>query len=101
VADTPGLLLSCIVRQADIQDRDGARITIDEVLERFPSLKHFFAGGGYRGERLAEFVDKYDGRTIGIVKRPEDAKGFFLDCSIRRNSAQLIFFPLSTPNSLS
>jgi len=76
VTDTLGFLLSCVVHEADVQDRDGARITIDEVLERFPSLRHFFADGGYRGEPLAEFIGQHDGRTIEIVKRPDDAKGF-------------------------
>ena len=76
VTDTLGLLLACIVHQAGVQDRDGARITLDEALERFPSLRHFFADGGYRGEALADFVDRRDARTIEIVKRPEEAKGF-------------------------
>ena len=76
VTDTLGLLLSCIVHSADIQDRDGAPITIDEVLGRFPSLRHFFADGGYRGEMLADFIGHYDGRAIEITKRPDDAKGF-------------------------
>ena len=76
VTDTLGLLLSCIVHRADIQDRNGAQITIDEVLERFPSLRHFFADGGYRGDTLAEFVDGKDSRTLEIVKRPDDVKGF-------------------------
>jgi transposase len=76
VTDTLGLLLSCIVHEADIQDRDGAAPTIEEVLERFPSLKHFFADGGYRGDRVADFVHGQDGRTIEIVKRPDEAKGF-------------------------
>ncbi len=76
VTDTLGLLLSCIIHGANIQDRDGARITIDEVLERFPSLRHFFADGGYRGEPLAEFVAQHDKRTIEITKRPDGAKGF-------------------------
>lgn len=76
VTDTLGFVLSCIVHKADIQDRDGGRITIDEVLERFPSLRHFFADGGYRGEKLAEFIDGKDNRTLEIVKRPDDAKGF-------------------------
>lgn len=75
VTDTLGLLLSCIVHGADIQDRDGARITLDEVLERFPSLKHFFADGGYRGEKLASFVEQKQ-CGLEIVKRPDEAKGF-------------------------
>lgn len=76
VTDTLGLLLSCIVHEADIQDRDGARITIEEVFERFPSLRHLFVDGGYRGEPLANFVNAQGERTIEIVKRPDDAKGF-------------------------
>lgn len=76
VTDTLGLLLTCIVHGAGVQDRDGARTTLDEALERFPSLKHFFADGGYRGERLADFVRAQGERTIEIVKRPDEAKGF-------------------------
>ena len=75
VTDTLGLLLSCIVHEADIQDRDGARIAIEEVLERFPSLRHLFADGGYRGDKLADFVAQKQ-RTLEIVKRPDAAKGF-------------------------
>ena len=75
VTDTLGFLLSCIVHEADIQDRDGAAVTLDEVLDRFPSLKHFFAHGGYRGDRVAGFVEQKQ-RSLEIVKRPDDAKGF-------------------------
>jgi len=46
------------------------------VFERFPSLRHLFADGGYRGEKLAGFVDSRDNRMIEIVKRPGDVKGF-------------------------
>jgi len=76
VTDTFGFLLSCVVHEANIQDRDGARITIDEVVDRFPSLRHFFADGGYRGEALATFVNIKGNRTIEIVKKPDDVKGF-------------------------
>jgi transposase len=76
VTDTLGVLLSCIVHEADIQDRDGAKITIDEVLERFPSLRHFFADGGYRGDKLAAFIERRDDCALEIVKRPDQAKGF-------------------------
>lgn len=75
VTDTLGILLSCIVHEADIQDRDGARIALDEVLERFPSLRHVFADGGYRGDKLAGFIEQRH-RALEIVKRPDDAKGF-------------------------
>ena len=75
VADTLGFLLSCIVHEADIQDRDGAAVTLGEVIDRFPSLKHFFADGGYRGDRVADFVEQKQ-CTLEIVKRPDDAKGF-------------------------
>jgi len=76
ITDTLGFLLSCVVHEANIQDRDGARITIDEVIGRFPSLRHIFADGGYRGEALAIFVHEKDNRTIQIVKKPDGVKGF-------------------------
>lgn len=75
VTDTLGLLLWCVVHAAYIQDRDRARITINEVLERFPSLKRVFADGGYRGDLLSAFIEGRD-RSIEIVRRPDDAKGF-------------------------
>lgn len=76
VTDTLGLLMSCVVHEANIQDRDGARIAIEDVVERFPSLRHFFADGGYRGESLEKFIHDQGARTIEIVKRPDDAEGF-------------------------
>ena len=75
VTDTLGLLLWCVVHAAYIQDCDRARITINEVLERFPSLKRVFADGGYRGDLLSAFIEGRD-RSIEIVRRPDDAKGF-------------------------
>lgn len=75
VTDTLGLLLACIVHEADIQDRDGAALTLDEALERFPSLRHCFADGGYRGDKLAGFVEQKQ-CALEIVKRPDAAKGF-------------------------
>ena len=88
VTDTLGLLLSWIVHEADIQDRDGTRITLDKALERFPSLKHFFADGGYRGDKLAGFVGQKQ-RTLEIVKRPQEAKGFVV--LARRRVVERIF----------
>lgn len=61
-----------------MQGRNGARTTIDEQQERFPSLPHFFADGCYRSEALVEFVGGYVELTIEITKRPDGAEGFVL-----------------------
>ena len=39
VVDTAGLLLSVAVHPADVQDRDGARLVLPELVGRFPRLR--------------------------------------------------------------
>ena len=43
-----GLLLDVVVHPADIQDRGGAKLILEKVLNEFPSLELVWADGGYR-----------------------------------------------------
>ncbi len=74
--DTLVFLLSVIVDEADVQDRDGAGISLYEVLDRFLLLRHFFVDGGHRGETPENSVEGRGKRTIEIVKRLAEAYGF-------------------------
>ncbi|MFK4532210.1 transposase [Bradyrhizobium ottawaense] len=76
VTDTQGNLLSAIVHPANVQDRDGAPVTLASA--SYPTIAHLFADGGYAGEKLENALRKIDGPTIGIIKRPDDAKGFVI-----------------------
>ena len=76
VTNVLGLLLVIIVHDANIQDRDAAPDVLKAVSEKFPSLRHIFADGGYAGEKLRQALD--DKLTLEIVKRPSGEKGFVL-----------------------
>lgn len=78
LTDTQGNLLSAIVHEAGIQDRDGAPVLIVSACESFPTLAHLFADGGYAGDKLQSAMEKVNGPTIEIVKRPDEAKGFII-----------------------
>ena len=59
----------------DIQDRDGARLVLDRLGQRFGRLRLIWADGGYAGQ-LVEWVKTVYHRTLEIVKRSDDLTGF-------------------------
>jgi transposase len=52
LVDTQGLILAVLVHAANIGDRDGARLLLQELVGRFPRLSHLFADQGYNGPLL-------------------------------------------------
>ena len=75
VVDCLGFLLAVHVHSADIQDRDGAKPTLDKLKALYPLLTIILADGGYRG-KLIEWVEEQLGLKLEIVKRNDDMKGF-------------------------
>ena len=59
---------------ANIQDRDGARLVLQQAGQRFPGIKRIFADAGYQGPRVAAAVAETGDWTIEIVKRTEAHK---------------------------
>ena len=51
--DTLGLILHVVVHSAAIQDRDGAKLVLPILLQRFGWLRCIFVDGGYAGELAA------------------------------------------------
>jgi transposase len=78
VSDTNGLLLGALVHEANIQDRDGAPGVLVSLAGRYPWMRYIFADGAYAGDKLVHELASKGRWTIRIIKRPEDAKGFFL-----------------------
>ena len=70
VVDTLGLLLAVVVHAADIQDRDGAKLVLAQLLGRFPRLQLIWADGGYAGA-LIEWTRALGGWVLEIVRRRE------------------------------
>ena len=70
MVDTLGLLLVVVVHSAAIQERDGARRVLRELVGWFPRLLTIFADGSYAG-RLEAFAAGLGGWLLAIVrKRP-------------------------------
>jgi putative transposase len=70
-----GLILSVMVHTADVQDRDGARLAVEQIKRHLRCLKVVFADGGYAGQLVTWFKETV-GWKLAIVKRSEHAKGF-------------------------
>lgn len=78
ITDTNGFLVHAIVHAADIQDRDGAPMVLNDIRYSFPWLRHVFADGGYAGGKLRQALEKLGDWTIEIIKRSDRAKGFVI-----------------------
>lgn len=76
LTDTEGNLVGAIVHPADIQDRDGAPLLLEEIRDKYPWLRHVFADGGYAGKKLLTALEKVGEWTIEVIKRSDSAAGF-------------------------
>jgi putative transposase len=76
VTDTVGLLVGAPIHPADVQDRDGAVLVIQDLYDPFPWLRHLFADGAYAGQKLHDALAKFGAWTVEIIKRSDRATGF-------------------------
>jgi putative transposase len=77
--DTLGLILHVVVHSAALQDRDGARLVLPILQQRYGWLRCLFVDGGYAGA-LAAWVKELlprRGLKLEIVKRCEADKHRF------------------------
>jgi transposase len=70
-----GLLLAVAVTGANVQDRDGARLVLDGLKDRYPRLERVWADGGYAGE-LLDWTEETAHLTLDIVRKPKGQVGF-------------------------
>jgi transposase len=75
VVDTLGLLLAVVVHSAHLQDRDGAKLVLAQLVGKFSRLKLIWADGGYAG-KLIEWTKEVGHWILEIVKRSDDVTGF-------------------------
>src|SRR2546425_9513394 len=69
LVDTLGLLLSVAVHPANIQDRDGAALVLDErTRAMWPFIVKIFADAGYQGPRAALAAANSGSWVIEVVK---------------------------------
>lgn len=63
------MILAVLVHAANIGDRDGARLLLQELVGRFPRLTHLFADHGYTGP-LIEWIKALLGWDTEILPKP-------------------------------
>jgi len=71
VVDTLGLMITCIVHGADVQDRDGGIDALRQAKRKVPSLKKIWADGGYQGPLFAAAFAAVGAWSLEIVKRSD------------------------------
>ncbi len=64
--------MNVVVHPANVQDRDGARLVLDQRTRRlFPFIERIFADAGYQGAKTAAAIAKTGSWKLEIVKRNE------------------------------
>ena len=69
------MILAVVVHPADVQDRDGAKMLLRKLKGSFERLRLIWADGGYSGA-LVDWVHRFGGCVLEIVRRCQDVKGF-------------------------
>jgi len=69
LVDTGGLVLNAVVHPADVADRDGARLVLNGITERFPHLTRRWVDAGSTGE-LVGWIERTLGLQVTVVQRP-------------------------------
>jgi putative transposase len=71
VVDTLGMVVAAVVHSAGIQDRDGAKLVLKKMVDRFPRLKKILADGIYNGD-IADWAKEVGGWILELVVRSPD-----------------------------
>ncbi|MDQ1275151.1 MAG: hypothetical protein QG610_724 [Euryarchaeota archaeon] len=75
LVDKIGLLLIIAVHTANIQDRDGAKLVLEQVKGTFSRLQLIWADADYSG-KLVDWTKVVCGWALEIVKQRDDVKCF-------------------------
>ena len=76
IVDVMGLLLAVMVHSASIQERRGFKLLCFKIRHLFPNLKVIWVDGGYDGQPLQLWVQRWFNWIVETIKRNQDTKGF-------------------------
>jgi putative transposase len=76
VVDTLGLLMGLKVHRGDIQDCVGAKLLLELIKDKYPCVKHLWAGSLYKNGDLVNWVKEHCGWVLESVSKPKDQEGF-------------------------
>jgi transposase len=69
LVDTEGLVIGAVVHEANIADRDGAKLLLAKISEGLPRMEKVWADRGYNG-KIGERIKERLGWALEIVKPP-------------------------------
>jgi putative transposase len=69
LVDTEGLVIGAAVHEANIADRDGAKLLLAKISEGLPRMEKVWADRGYNGN-VGEWIKERLGWALEIVKPP-------------------------------
>jgi len=69
------MVIAVVVHGANIQDRDGAKLAMAKLKDKFPRLKLIWADAGYAGQ-LIEWTMALGQWVLEIIKRNTDLTTF-------------------------
>jgi putative transposase len=69
LVDTEGLVIGAVVHEANIADRDGAKLLLAKISEGLPRMEKVWADRGYNG-KIGEWIKERLGWALEIVKPP-------------------------------
>ena len=75
VVDTLGLILSVLVVAASVSEPAGGVEILDDINQRFPSIRKVWADSAYRGQ-LVDYVQRWCHFVLDIVRPAPDQQGF-------------------------
>lgn len=70
IVDTLGLMLSIVIQNASVQDRDGAQSVIEIMKENCVRIIKIFADGGYAGKLIDKIKNAFN-IELEIIKKTE------------------------------
>jgi putative transposase len=78
LVDTLGLMMKVVVTAGNVQDRDGAKLILEELTQQANTIKRLkliWVDGSYRGALIA-WVAEHFGWKLEVVEKPKDQVGF-------------------------
>jgi putative transposase len=67
--DTTGLVLRAVVHPANVSDRDGAYHVLEDLTQRFPTVRHLWVAAGSSGT-VVTWIEQTLGRSVTVVRKP-------------------------------
>jgi putative transposase len=67
--DTTGLVIRAVVHPANVSDRDGAYHVLEDLPQRFPTVRHLWVDAGYAGT-VVTWIEQTLGLRVTVVRKP-------------------------------